>query len=454
MIEPIHGLYINIDRRTDRKLKMQKRLLSINADIERLSASTELEPPKGYIRSKAQYNCMVSHINAVKYAKEKGWDCFLLLEDDVIFADDFNERLEFLLATMPKEWHIFYLGCNYPVIQKEGIHNRLKRGFGAWSMLIHSRAYDSIIKLWEKGNDTCDDLLSFEYYPKNPCYVALPTLCYVENDYSDIDLKKRVVNFTRLNFQNKSQGFKQKLPTGIPKIIHQIWLGNKYKPPIEWMQTWKEKHPDWEYKLWTDEDVKNLPMKCRRAFDLQPKDYVYQSDVLRYEILFRYGGIFIDADSTCLKKIPDTMMMGEGFACWESETQRKGIIANGYLAARRGSRFMAQVLYHIALQNDRQLTCFKAWKTVGTKFISDLYNRLKPEFFKIYPSHYFIPMHFTGVKNGEPMYSEQYWGSSKNSYEMTDEFKEFMKTHKHVSNGYVYDVVQLKCKDCGMFYNK
>ncbi len=32
----------------------------------------------------------------------------------------------------------------------------------------------------------------------------------------------------------------------VPKIIHQIWIGPK-QPPINLMNTWKEKHPDFEY---------------------------------------------------------------------------------------------------------------------------------------------------------------------------------------------------------------
>ena len=32
----------------------------------------------------------------------------------------------------------------------------------------------------------------------------------------------------------------------IPKIIHQLWIGPK-PAPINLMNTWKEKHPDFEY---------------------------------------------------------------------------------------------------------------------------------------------------------------------------------------------------------------
>ena len=46
----------------------------------------------------------------------------------------------------------------------------------------------------------------------------------------------------------------------IPKLIHQIWLGDKKLPKncIPWMKSWKNFNPDWEYKLWNEENIKEL----------------------------------------------------------------------------------------------------------------------------------------------------------------------------------------------------
>ena len=41
----------------------------------------------------------------------------------------------------------------------------------------------------------------------------------------------------------------------IPKILHQIWIGPKEPPTIP-MDTWKDKHPDFENYL---EDYRFLP---------------------------------------------------------------------------------------------------------------------------------------------------------------------------------------------------
>lgn len=87
----------------------------------------------------------------------------------------------------------------------------------------------------------------------------------------------------------------------IPKIIHWIWLGsplpNKYKILQD---SWKRLNPGWEFKLWTDKDVANFGMKNKMLFD-KSKNWGQKSDIWRYEILDRYGGIYIDTDFECLK---------------------------------------------------------------------------------------------------------------------------------------------------------
>lgn len=91
----------------------------------------------------------------------------------------------------------------------------------------------------------------------------------------------------------------------IPKIIHQIWIGNRQLPSKlqEYRKTWKEQNPDWEYKIWTNEQVRNYTFNNKELkflFD-QPLTLGERVDVLRYDILYQYGGIYADCDCVCLK---------------------------------------------------------------------------------------------------------------------------------------------------------
>src|SRR3990167_2074455 len=71
----------------------------------------------------------------------------------------------------------------------------------------------------------------------------------------------------------------------IPKIIHQFWIGSpvpeKYK---QWIESWKKHHPEWEHKLWTDKEVKELKLFNQELFN-SLDNYGHKVDVLTYEVL-------------------------------------------------------------------------------------------------------------------------------------------------------------------------
>jgi mannosyltransferase OCH1-like enzyme len=91
----------------------------------------------------------------------------------------------------------------------------------------------------------------------------------------------------------------------IPKIIHQIWIGGKlpeiFNPLIK---TWIDKHIDrgWVYKLWTDEDIESFGLYNKGFYDQTDSPGV-KSDLLKWEIVYRYGGVYIDTDFECYKAL-------------------------------------------------------------------------------------------------------------------------------------------------------
>jgi len=87
----------------------------------------------------------------------------------------------------------------------------------------------------------------------------------------------------------------------IPKIIHQVWLGGSFPEKYcAWAESWQKMHPDWEYKLWTDESILALEIHNKDAFDKAP-DFAAKVDVLKYEILYQFGGLYVDVDFECLR---------------------------------------------------------------------------------------------------------------------------------------------------------
>ena len=71
----------------------------------------------------------------------------------------------------------------------------------------------------------------------------------------------------------------------IPKIIHQIWIGPR-PAPTKLMDTWREKHPGFEYIRWSEDEIKNrgLPLSCPHRIN-EMEEMAGKADIIRWEIL-------------------------------------------------------------------------------------------------------------------------------------------------------------------------
>jgi mannosyltransferase OCH1-like enzyme len=87
----------------------------------------------------------------------------------------------------------------------------------------------------------------------------------------------------------------------LPKRIHQVWLGGELPEKFKkWTDSWRRFNPEWEYKLWGDRDIEGLDLPRKEIFDSM-NNYGPKSDFLRYYLLDRFGGLYIDTDFECLK---------------------------------------------------------------------------------------------------------------------------------------------------------
>lgn len=90
----------------------------------------------------------------------------------------------------------------------------------------------------------------------------------------------------------------------IPKVIHQIHLGDKplSSRELKWQQTWKNYNPEWEFIFWDDEKLKTIDIINKKYLD-DCDNYSMKSDILRFDILYQFGGLYIDTDFECLKPL-------------------------------------------------------------------------------------------------------------------------------------------------------
>lgn len=225
----------------------------------------------------------------------------------------------------------------------------------------------------------------------------------------------------------------------IPKIIHQIWIGPK-PAPTTLMDTWRDKHPDFDYIRWNEEEFikRNMTFKCQSKID-EIEEINGKADILRWEILYKYGGVFLDADSICIEPIDNELLAKKCFAGWEQEEVRPGLIATGTMGFPPKHPLVKAAISWILKNEVSQLKSQQmAWQTVGPGLLTRMYNTDKFNDLHIFPSYTFLPIHLTKLEysgHGK-IYAFQAWGSTKQSYDTMNELvlpDKYLAPNKSVS---------------------
>lgn len=117
--------------------------------------------------------------------------------------------------------------------------------------------------------------------------------------------------------------------------------------------TWERLHPTWAHRLWTEDNLPELVNAdvFDRAETIAPgHEGQLRADVARYEILYRFGGVYVDADLEALRPIDELLDGRSCFVGWEDP----GVwINNACMAAEPGHPFFAALIAGLPAHVDR-----------------------------------------------------------------------------------------------------
>lgn len=141
------------------------------------------------------------------------------------------------------------------------------------------------------------------------------------------------------------------ISTPIPKILHQTWKSHDLPPKFaKWSSECKDLAPHFTYRLWTDEDNRNL-IKDHYPWFLKTYDaydkHIKRVDAARYFILHRHGGVYLDLDFLCLR--PFDHLLKDGHAVFGNQMrdpEATGAVANAWMAAPPG-----HPLFHLLIHS-------------------------------------------------------------------------------------------------------
>lgn len=135
--------------------------------------------------------------------------------------------------------------------------------------------------------------------------------------------------------------FKKERGVLIPKIIHYCWFGKSPIPDrfLRNIDTWEKKLPGYDIKCW-NEDNYDIE-KCRfmkQAYE--KKKYGFVPDYARLDIVYSYGGIYLDVDVEVLRSWND-LLYYPLFCGYENEQY----VAFGLgFGAKKGNKILKEMM--------------------------------------------------------------------------------------------------------------
>ena len=345
-------------------------------------------------------------------------DFHLVVQDDGIVVDNFRERAVAFITEQeekrirenrPAQGYNFFLKKdrnNTPLWPKDGAYtdNVTRAGIAICLPVKHIPA---MLAEFDRQHSRHDDDRISEYCKKNGIKIVFPVPSLIDHRVDQPSLANNPIGLMAW----KADGVE---PVSIPKIIHQLWIGPLPRPE-KWMQTWKEHHPGWEYKLWTEKEIFSRLWINQSWIDYFRARRLWPgvSDVCTYEILHEYGGFMIGADAVCLAPIDELFYNDyDAYGVYENERCRPGLVSPLH-ASKKGGAFAKELIDGLTHVKPNGVP----WRTVGNLYMGNMCKQTKAKIY-VFPSHYFNPDHFTGLKyeGTDKIYARQMWGSTRNCY--------------------------------------
>ena len=182
---------INLDRRTDRwrhAIEQTKRAGIKAVRYPALDAACLGISP--------ETACALSHLGVLNLARSQGWQRVLVLEDDVVFCDDFRARTAEMALPDDLEW--FYLGAHSQYeIREYGDVWRTQGALATHAYILNLCLYDEVAPLLSKPGAVVDQIYrDRQVGTGRAAYMARPPLATQRPDQSDIQGGWR--DYTRL----------------------------------------------------------------------------------------------------------------------------------------------------------------------------------------------------------------------------------------------------------------
>ena len=153
---------------------------------------------------------------------------------------------------------------------------------------------------------------------------------------------------------NQTSRMADKPQENLPKIIWQVWLqGWDTAPQLvqDSRSSWINRNPGWEHRALTRGDLDDLLSPEIAELALSERlPHAAASDLIRLDLLRRYGGVWADATTFCVRPLDDWLLdkMQSGLFAFKFENDRRPA-ASWFLASVAQGKIVSD--WHRSSQN-------------------------------------------------------------------------------------------------------
>ena len=107
----------------------------------------------------------------------------------------------------------------------------------------------------------------------------------------------------------------------IPSLLHIIWVGKLDQPETlkSYIVKWKELMPHWTIRVWGNDDLNETEFSPEvLAKILECRISTQKADIMRYYIIGKYGGVYVDADVEPARRLDPILYMTDLVLCHDN----------------------------------------------------------------------------------------------------------------------------------------
>jgi glycosyl transferase family 25 len=201
LLDKIPVIYINLEKRTDRKEHILSELKKIGVEDAIRFKAIELE--------NGALGCSMSHLKCLEIAKKENYEMVFICEDDIQFLhpDMFLTQLKSFLDSSFLNWDTVLVAGNnmIPYVPISTFCIKIFNCQTTTGYIVKRDYYDKLIQNYKEGiqkllkepynNEYKIDKYWFKLQKLDNWYLIVPLSIIQKEDYSDVE--KKVTNFSK-----------------------------------------------------------------------------------------------------------------------------------------------------------------------------------------------------------------------------------------------------------------